>query len=171
LAEFNPSVPQVNDADLEAALNRVLSIIGPMGRLNVSDTIIPVVNMAEINPQRVLTQTPNFTVGEQFGGGIFTAPIANQVLADTGQLAAGTFDLIVIMGNTDNNQNAAFKIEHRDAADAVTLGTWAMPSAQGNFSQIYASDFLLNERLRILISAGAGAGELWSAAIFAKIRT
>jgi len=171
LAEFNPNLPQVNDPELEAGLSRLLTIVGPLGRLNVGDTVMPVVNLADLSPTPVIALTPAFLVSEMFGGGVQTAPLSGATFADTGQLAAGTFDMIMMFGNTDNAVNASFAISHRNAADSAALFAWDLPMTNGgNMSVTYAAVFGQNERMRIQINANAGAGEQWAASVFAKRR-
>lgn len=170
MAEFNPRVPQVNDPELEAALNRVLRIIGPMGKLNVADTVVPVVNLVDVTTPTILVETPAFTTGEQFGGAEISGPVAGQIFADTLGLTAGTYDVIVILGNTDNSSDKSFTIQHRNAADSANLFEWHMPMSSGNYDLKYSTIFAQGERLRVLLGATASPTSEWSAAIFAKRR-
>lgn len=171
MAELNPRIPQVNDPELEVALNRLLTIVGPVGRLNVADTVIPTVNLGTVTPLTVTTEAPAFTVGEQFSNGAEVAPAASFIFADTGQLITGTFDLVISLGTTGNANDAAFGIEHRNAANSANLFRFDLPLTGGTaFSMTFATTFIVNERLRILISTTAAAGERWAAAIFAKRR-
>jgi hypothetical protein len=86
-------------------------------------------------------------------GGEITSPAALSVLADTGQLAAGTYNILAILG-TDFLAGGAtsFRLQRRDAANAVNVWTQLMilqTSGAAFFVFSGTMRFLLNERLRI----------------------
>lgn len=92
--------------------------------------------------------------------GITTAPAANVVIADTGQLTAGDYDFDVHMGIADSTAavGKCLILEHRNAANAATLFNLALISQQA--SQVYRIrryTIATNERLRVINGAVAGA--------------
>jgi len=172
VAIVDPRVPQVNDPELEVALIRALSILGPVGKLNVSDTVIPVVNLVDVRTPTILVETPAFLIGEQFGGGSAVAPVNSFDLADTGPLAAGTYDIVLAMGASGNANDAAFAVRHRNDADTATLTSFDIPLTGGTgFSMTYATVFAQSERLKVEVLINTAAGERWAASIFAKRRS
>lgn len=171
MAVFNPNVPQVNDPDLEADLSRLLKIIGPLGRLNVGDTVIPVVNLLDITTPIINVALPAYTPGEQFGGPSQVAPLAAAILADTLGLAAGVFDIMINLGCSGNANDSSFLIRHRNAANNASESEFEIPLTGGTgFSMTYADTFAVNQRLRCEIKVDTAAGERWACSIFAKRR-
>lgn len=171
MAGLNPLVPQVNDAELEADLSRLLTIVGPLGRLNVSDTVIPVVNLADLSPTPVAVQVPAYLPSEIFAGIALVAPLAGVELSTTGNLAAGVFDVIVNASCTDNAVNTAVQVLHLTSVFA-TRSRFDIPMTNGvAFTLTYATEVDLNDLIIVQMLGNAGAGELWGASIFAKRRT
>lgn len=171
MAEFNPRVGQVNDPDLEAALNRLLTIVGPLGRLNVLDTVIPIVSLGNVVDPTIQVEQPSFTVGQFFTAGIITAPAAGAVLADTGQLPAGVYDVVVTLANSENSSvHNAFIVAHRNAADTADLSTWNFATIGGQLVSAYAKVLALNERIRVTAQIAGSASRKYTANIFAAVR-
>jgi len=168
--------PIVTDAEVEAALIRLLSIRGRIGALAVSDVIIPTVSLGQTVPLDVSVLPPAFRSTDIFTLGLLTAPAANAILADTGQLAAGTFDVIVHF-NPASDAGANDRrcvLQHRNAGNTANLMT-----IEVNYSRLLGSaaplfpfgyEVALNERLRVLTVTGAAVGEVVGATIFARIR-
>lgn len=63
MAESNPDFPQVNDPEIAANLIRRLAIVGPLGRLNVLDVVIPTVSLAELQDQAGVIDQLHFIAG------------------------------------------------------------------------------------------------------------
>lgn len=173
MADPDPNTPQVVDPERVVNLTRLLQIRGPLGVLNVLDTIVPVVNMGDVVTRTVTVLQPNFRSTDVFSAGIQVAAAPGTVHADTGPLAEGVYDIhyyIEIGGTTNVN----FAVNHRDAADLVNLARWEYI---GNFrggpiaTQTLAYEFAANERLQIrnIVVAAAGVGTV--ASIFARLRT
>ena len=155
MAELEPRTPQSIDPDLQANLVRLLQIKGPLGILNVPDVIVPVVIMGEIAPRDVITRQPRFDVADWFSAGITLSPAANSILADTGQLPAGVYDVIISIGSNTGAAAEQWAVQHRDAANAANLGIIEhIQLAEGNAQQplymAFSHSFVSNERLRIL---------------------
>lgn len=176
MAELNPNVPQVNDPELEVEVIRLLQIVGPLGKLNVIDAVLPTINLGNAVPTEVEVRQPSFRSTDVFSTGLQTNQAANTILADTGPLAAGVFD-VMIHGSTNTTTDPASIIaEHRNAANAANLATWDYYCMTGGGNAVvwgpfhFAYEFALNERLRLLQSLAGGAGRTFAAVIFARIR-
>ena len=174
----DPTVPQSDDADLAADLIRLLKIIGPLGRLSVSDLVVPVVNMGDVVTRTITVLQPAFRASDVFSNALITAPAAGAILADTGQLAAGVYDVRLLMvTNSANLFNGGFVFQHRNAANAANIAVWHHLERTGGQDQAFQYDYTfayeiaLNERLRIAVNAAGAAARVWTATIFARRRT
>jgi len=178
MAETDPNTPQVVDPELTVDLTRLLQIRGPLGVLNVLDTIVPVVNMGDVVTRTVTVLQPSFRSSDVFSNGILNGPAANTILADTGALAEGVYDLIMSFQTFDvPNALSAFVVEHRNAANAANLAVWNYLTLSDNTvnrvaypNQMFAYEFSLNERLRISNNVGVPIGFGMTAVIFARRR-
>jgi len=176
MAETTPFVPQVNDPDLVVALTRLLSIIGPLGRLNVADLVVPVVIMGDVVARTVQIQEPAFRSSDIFTAGIQTAQPAGTILADTGQLTEGTYDIQVHTGQWSTTAGQRAALEIRNAANTANLIQWEVfigfltSGGVPNLILNMALEFAANERFRVLQGASNAAGNFALAAILARRR-
>ena len=176
MAEVDPTVPQVVDPERTVDLTRLLQIRGPLGVLNVLDTIVPVVNMGDVVARAVRVNQPVFGSSDIFSINLQTAAPINTIHADTGPLPEGDYDIILI-GHVQSTIALNWEFQHRDAANAANLalwfdGTYANTVGSGQFvRQTFAYTFGLNERLRVLNLTALPAGHTSYAAIFARRRT
>lgn len=105
--------------------------------------------------------------GTPASAGETVAPAANTRLADTGQLVAGNWSLLVIIG-TNQGQGTAFRLRRRNAADNADI--WSsyinMPPNTLNFSLTGRFSVSANERF-VVENIGAGqAAQTYQASIF-----
>ncbi len=164
-------IPQVIDEAFVDEMIRDLQVVGRLGVLNVSDGIVPVYLLGQRTAFQVEVQNPFFATGEFFTAGAQVNPAANTVLADTTALPVGVYDLIVEFTMTGGG--VRFLVQHRNAANAVTLTEWqAFVGVNGPMYYRWVLGFQLaaSERLRVLNSAAPGAGITAYASIAAKIR-
>lgn len=86
------------------------------------------------------------------------APAANAVQADTGALPAGTYDFIIVLCASDTVAvGKGMLVEHRNAANSATnaiLGAVDAPNAVTIETRLTLA---LNERVRVIMTAVAGA--------------
>jgi len=174
MADSDPNTPQVVDPELTVDLTRLLQIRGPLGLLNVLDTIVPVVNMGDVVTRTVQVQSPAYRSTDVFSAGEQTNAPANTVHADTGALAEGIYDvfydisLIVTVG-------MRWDVEHRNAANSTNLAVWrhAVEGTSGSIGILVPSfgyEFAANERLRIINLTAPGVGFTSNAFLFARRR-
>lgn len=172
MAARDPSRAQVNDAQLEADLLRTLEIVGPLGRINVIDAVMPVILMGSVRPFEFLVAEPAFVPGNIVND-VTVAPAINIVLSDTGALAAGTFDIQAFFeyGALAGTQRAA-NLELRNAANTATLAAWRMEFGldQGIRRFAFALVLAASERLRFITQSAFGAGESVATTIMARNR-
>ena len=153
----DPAKVQLDFPLLVADLIDQLRLVGAVGLLDFNPEVTPVFLIGS----RGITfgsQLPDFASSEVFSGTVFN-PLANTVIADTGPLAAGTYD---IFGSLTQSGNVAFtvsqfRIEHRNAANTATLATPLICAIHnsGVISQTTALPPIgyqigLNERLRAI---------------------
>lgn len=176
MAEPDPNTPQVVDPERVVNLTRLLQIRGPLGVLNVLDTIVPVVNMGDVVTRTITVLQPAFRTSDVFSNGYISNGAPSAILADTGPLAEGIYDILVQATGNTNVSEQRIVVQHRNAADNATLAEWAHNLtiiAQGNNPNLdYALgiEFADNERLRISQVLLGSPGQGLTATIFARRR-
>lgn len=176
MAEVNPNVPQAVDPEVLVDLTRLLRIRGPLGVLNVLDTIVPVVSLGDVVTRTVTVLQPAFRSTDVFSNGQQVNQAINTILADTGPLPEGVYDVLVQMASDSSTALASIAMEHRDAANAVNLAIWdhilQMPTADTRIWPPYtfAYELALNERLRLRQTVAGTAARVFEGVIFARIR-
>lgn len=84
-------------------------------------------------------------------GGDLAAPADLTILADTGPLADGVYAVYVTVGQTNAANSAGFRIQRRNAANAVTI--WetldAIKTADGGKYFQFVCRLNINERIRV----------------------
>lgn len=178
MGQLDPSVPQVDDPELEANLIRALSVIGQIGKLRVLDVVLPTISMGNVVTQAVDLQMPSYRSTDVFGGDT-VAPAAGTVLADTTALPAGTYDVeILVASNGTTGFAEAIALEHRNAANSANLATWPYLLIEGNatagsfnWRHAFGYELGLNERIRLVKSGASTAGKSYVGLIFARIRS
>lgn len=177
MAEPDPNTPQVVDPERVVDLTRLLQIRGPLGVLNVLDTIVPVVNMGDVVARSVEVRQPAFRSTDIFSAGVLQAPPVGTVLADTGALAEGIYDIRLIMTtNSAGTFTDTIQVQHRNAANTANLAAWdfvvviaTSDNAQYR-QQEFAYELGLNERLRIINVKVGQAAKIFACTIFARRR-
>lgn len=155
MAERNPARPQLDFPQLTADIIAALRLTGQLGLFNMSDTVVPVISVGNVRPQTFSFSPITYTSSEIVHGAA-DSPAGNTVLADTGALGAGTYDLQLQLSFGGRTiPNTPIVIEHRNAANAVTLATLLSLTQPGTDaaaavqSPIFGYVIGLNERLRI----------------------
>jgi len=175
-----PGTPEVDDPLLVADLIALLSIKGAIGKLPLADIVIPVVNLGDVVTAAVEVRGPVFRSTDVFSEGTQTAPGAGDILADTGALMVGEYDVMFMCGADDVGSAGRFiSIEHRNAANDTTLATWLYPVNATTVSKtttlwpMHGFSYVLgdNERLRAVNVIASSAGSHFDATIFARLRT
>ena len=176
MAEVNPTVPQAVDPEVAVSLTRLLQIRGPLGVLNVLDTIVPVVSLGDVVERTVTVLQPSFRSTDVFSNGIQINQVAGTVLADTGQLPAGVYDVMLQMAGDNNEANQRVAFEHRNAANSTNLATWDYllhmnvddTKSWGPFHLAY--ELAVNERIRLVQVEAGQISRSTDGVIFARIR-
>ena len=110
MAERTDAVPQSLDESAVADLIKQLNVVGKVGLLNVSDTIVPVY----LVEQRRAFTFPLFKRSEVQSNGPVLAVPANTTLAATGPLPEGGYD-ISIMLSAERAAGELFIVKYFDA--------------------------------------------------------
>jgi len=176
MADRDAARVQLDFPQLTADLIRELRLTGTLGLLNLSDTVIPVISVGDVRPPTFSFAPITFESAGIFSGSA-TAPAAGTVIADTGQLAAGTFDIQVHMAIFANVTTGGTPMvcEHRNAANSATLAVFL--SFDPTTTRLSATEVLppfgyviaQNERIRIITGDKTLSGEA-SGSIFTALR-
>lgn len=107
-----------------------------------------------------------YTIGES------VAPAANTVLADTGPLAAGTYNVRLIVSglNVTASWRSDFRLQRRDAANLANIWSQVFQVWEGApiYDAVFAITVAANERIRIITVAATSAGEPVQASLWAN---
>ncbi len=174
----DPSKVQLDFPLLVADIINDLSLLGTVGLLDFLDAVRPVYIVAAREGALTVTATPpTFSSADVFAGRVQN-PAANAVIADTGPLPAGVYDLQASLSVIGGNVAAVtYDLQHRDAANTSTLATLLQFFFDGG-ARLFVKSTLpligytigLNERIRAQNSTNVGFGG-YMAEIFATIRS
>jgi len=175
MAGRDPTRPQLEFPALVAELITELRLTGQVGRLNFSDQVIPafLIGSRGINFGGDL---PAFTSAAVFAGDNDTPP-SNAIIADTGALPAGTYDLMgdLSLHGAAGAGDGIYRLEHRNAANDGTLATLMNMHvdtvSRDTITRLPLMGYVIgvNERIRAIIGVAVTSGGV-SAVIFAQIR-
>ncbi len=147
----DPNKVQLDFPLLTADLIAQLSLTGALGVLDFSPTVVPVFLVGSRG--LVVTSTPIEYLQSEIFDGALSDWAANAILLDTGPLAAGTYDIRLWMTIAQTaGANTIGSLEHRDAANAVSLSSWHITNNNGTANAAdgeFATNVNLNERFRI----------------------
>ena len=169
-AKVQLDFPQLT-ADLIAALN----LTGTLGLLELSDLVTPVFL---IGSRGIVFGVENPVFGSAgISSGTALNPAANTIVADTGVLPDGDYDIAgnIAFAGSMVASNSAFVLEHRNAANNATLATLlsltVINVASNGVSTLPVTGYKigLNERLRLRTWIAAFTGAV-SGSIMVQIR-
>lgn len=165
MAPRDPSQVQLDFPELIADLIRQLRLTGTVGVLELLDQVRPVYIVAQREGALAITVTPPIFSSADITSGSANASAANAIIMDSGPLPAGDYDVfgsLSIRGTSTVNGPCA--LQHRDAANAVTLATLLQVSFDGGalLNDLDLPPIVytlgLNERLRVQNLSGAVVG-------------
>lgn len=150
-------------------LIRDLEIKGALGPLSIGPEVFGVVLLDSLES---FTASPrrSIRIGDWFTQGVTVAPAAGTVLADTGALATGIYDLSVIV-HQNEAAGANFEFQWRNAGNTANLVAQRLRNdAGGSPLQFYLMLEIQtdNERFRVTNVAAGGAGVDYQAGILAR---
>lgn len=163
LAERDASRPQLDFPQLVADLIRELRLTGQLGILEMSDQVIPTINVGNVRPTEITVNPPTFDSAEIFSGAVAT-PNINSVIVDTGQLPEGIYDVLMGLSVNQPSTGSDLDFQWRDAANAATLADWptkigtTVPVPDNGPRFIFSLNIALNERLRLFNSTNQTTG-------------
>jgi len=150
----DPSAIQLDFPLLNADLLADLRLIGSLGLLNFLPEVRPTYIIGSRAGALTVTASPIIYLASEIFDGRASNPAANSVVVDTGALAAGDYDVIFLLTLTNSVMAQEFiQLEHRDAANAVSLTRWPMAGRDGvlsaSLTMTFTMTLALNERFRI----------------------
>jgi len=153
-----PSLSQITNKFFVSLIDRLGVRPPPPESFLLSNVVQPVsIVDSDISIPAVLT-TQILDTG--ITSGVRIAPVANTLLADTGPMAAGTYQVLLMLGVGNVAGGADFEIERRDAANAANI--WSQlgfMNTNGPGLSFYSFVAVLqaSERLRAIIRLNASA--------------
>lgn len=165
-----PDLARITATFFVNLINRLGVRPPPADGFVLSNTVVPIsIVDTDISLPAVLTPpiygTPS-SAGEQI------APAANTVLADTGQLAQGTYQFTAILSWADGPAAVqAVDLQHRNAANAANIWDQNFYTTSSGGVQTFTfnwTEFVsLNERIRAICITAGSAGTRYHANIWA----
>lgn len=159
MAERNPDKPQLDFPQLTADLIEQLRLVGPVGLLDFLDAVQPVYIVAQREGALDIGLTPPVFASAEISFGDAVNPASGAVIATTGPLAAGNYDIFAeISANALIIVGGSLVVEHRNAADTVTLARLLYITLAGTmfasqaFLPTVGYEISLNERLSIAVT-------------------
>lgn len=134
----------------------------------MSDVIQPV---ALVNSQVTLDAVISETAMQFATEGTLVTPGAGTILADTGQLAAGTYLFRVQMSFLDAGGANEIVVQHRNAANTGDIWDWeahALQNTQLNHTVEWVESVVQNERVRAVNRLLAGGNNRWNVIIWRR---
>lgn len=165
MADRDPRLPQSDDETLLADLIRTLRIIGPLGRLNIADIVIPTVSLGDV---RTTGLQPVFTGQHIFSNGVKTAAPAFTRHADTRALPAGDYDVQLIISP---HTTEAHVWQIQITGGIPVLWNYIVPIDGPGLFQTLGLNMTEGGSLFIQNQTVFGPGVQSVATIFARIRT
>ena len=169
----DPSAVQLDFPLLVAELIEQLQLTGTVGLLNFIPEVRPIFIVGSRPGAPTVTSSPIIYLPAEVFDTTVLNPVANTIFADTGPLPAGDYDVIAYgsVAATAVVNPDMLELEHRDAANAVSVSSWWVPSLAnsaiiGRFE--FALTLALNERLRFRNNQAA-TGRI-AATIMIKLR-
>lgn len=118
-----------------------------------------------------LTQFPSpQREGDWISGTLVTGPAPGDVLVDTGTLEAGDYVFAFFMSTTQNS--TIVRIEHRDAANAVTLRDQQFEMAKrAPIEPVIPTKLFIatDERMRVVNVLAPGTADVQASIMFARL--
>lgn len=174
--ELPAGTPEVDDPLLVADLLKLLKVKGAIGRMQLADIVLPVVSLGDVVTPSIEIRQPSFRSTDVFSAGAQTGPLAGTVLADTGPLPQGIYDIALQMSTNEGSSANTFALQHRDAPNTANLMESPYVAGVTNFAGPiiwafpFAYEFGANERLRVVNVLVGTAGLRYMAVIFARLR-
>ena len=156
MAERNADKVQLDFPELTSDIIAAVRLTGTLGLFDMSDVVIPTISVGNIRPTITTLIPPTFTSAGVFSNQS-TAPALNAILADSGPLPAGDYDVIVGWSQSRNTNPSNVELQHRNAANAANLAEWpnvleGTNNPLANFMPInFGYTLSLNERLRFQV--------------------
>jgi hypothetical protein len=146
--------------------------ISRFGKWFLSDTVLPVA-LVDASAVTLNSLSVSQLLGAPSTAGELVAPAINTRLADTGQLAAGNWNLRILLSSDEGN---GFKLRRRNAADAADIWSHRLflnqpgAAAAGTVLDLTLRvSVAANERFVIENSSIAGTGaHIYQASIWAS---
>ncbi len=161
-----PEIGRIQSTNFQALLTR----------LGITRNNIPFALQSEVVPavlvggevEFVVGPTPAYEVTDVFTASQQTNPGAGFILADTGPLPRGPYNLNVFISCQESN---IFTFEYRNATNLADLWTQLVGAVNRQLTNFQLRIFLANdnERFRIRTFGGTNVGIVYQAMIMARI--
>jgi hypothetical protein len=133
----------------------------------LQNLIVPV---ALVDPPTLTATLSAMVVDTPATAGELTAPAINTRLADTAALAAGQYNVLLLLSSTENN-NRAYRFRRRNAADNGDIWSMQLELVAGmDFIDLGPLRLVINasERLVVENTVAIAAGQIVQASIWTQ---
>ncbi len=161
-----PEIGKIQSTNFQALLTR-LGITRNQVPFALQSEVVPAVLVGG-EVEFVVVPPPAYEVTDVFTAGQLTNPAGGTILADTGPLPRGPYNLNIFISAAENN---VYTFELRNAADAADLWTQLIGSIERQLTNLQLRIFVANdnERFRIRTFGGSNVGIVYQATIMARI--
>lgn len=166
-----PSLARITSTFFTGLINR-LGIRPPFPEGFEMSNVVQPVSIVDSDISFSAVQTSQL-LDTPFTAGVLAAPAANTVLADSGALAEGNYQVYCLMSAADGTAGASFNIQRRNAANAANIWEQALwgigsgPVGQSGIQPVSFRVFLAaGERIRITNRLAGGAGSAFQASLW-----
>lgn len=166
MAERDASRVQLDFPQLTADIIRQLRLTGTVGLIDFLDAVRPVYIVASREGALAFTASAPLFASAGITSGHANAPLINAIIADTGPLPAGSYDIFANMASHLSAPLGPVQLQHRNAANAATLAVLLQTQSGAATTVMTAAlplmgyTLALNERLRFQSLAGNSAGSI-----------
>jgi hypothetical protein len=167
-----PQIGRVSEKFFTSLITR-LGIKPPFSSGFEMSNVITPVSLVDSDITLTATSVPA-AFDQRANGGVTIAPVAGTVLADTGSLAAGTYQFFVLVGNDEGSANARlWVLQRRNAANTADIWSQILNAGAGLVYPIFEwrETVAANERIRVTSDPNnnASASSRWQATVWYQL--
>jgi len=162
MPERDARLVQLDFPQLTADMIRELRLTGTLGVFNLLGEVRPVYIVASRGGALDVRSSPPVFTSASIFNGFADVPAANAIIADTGALPAGNYDMFASISYEGSlpGVRGEIQLQHRNAANAATLAVPLDLVLSGNVSRsnlvlpLVGYTLGLNERFRVQLLGG-----------------
>ncbi len=172
--ETAESVSRITATFFVSLINRLGVRPPPQDAFLLSNVVQPV-SIVDAETGIIVSNAP-IIYGLPLSAGPLAAPAINTVLADTGALLAGSYDIKLWFFSYDAAVANQAELQYRDAANAASnwlqrVGNLGNGPPSGSLLELeFSLTLQASERVRVILITAAGASSVYHASLFVRAR-